>query len=110
MYTVIDLILKDQLPVDFEIDPDMLIDLFKEWENHNHIDHKNRQKVYREIRKQQGVIYLYRSPEGKEHTVRHAHGRWSCDCLGYSYRGTCRHIDVWRDYERMRDEKLKSTF
>lgn len=38
-------------------------------------------------------IFLVKSDSGKEYTVEKIDGKYSCNCIGFAYRGKCKHSD-----------------
>jgi hypothetical protein len=36
-------------------------------------------------------IFMVKSDSGKEYTVEKIDGKYSCNCIGFAYRGACRH-------------------
>jgi len=47
------------------------------------------------------ISYKVRSQDGAAwHIVRWANGRWHCDCTGFQYRKTCRHVKAVQELQR----------
>ena len=42
---------------------------------------------------QQHTEWTVPSSKGGEYRVRNLNGRWSCECAGFKFRRTCKHID-----------------
>jgi hypothetical protein len=38
-------------------------------------------------------IFMVKSDSGKEYTVEKIDGKYSCNCIGFAYRGKCKHSD-----------------
>ena len=38
-------------------------------------------------------IFMVKSDSGKEYTVEKIDGRYSCNCIGFSYRNSCKHSE-----------------
>ena len=38
-------------------------------------------------------IFMVKSDSGKEYTVEKIDGKYSCNCVGFAYRGKCKHSD-----------------
>jgi hypothetical protein len=36
-------------------------------------------------------IFMVKSDSGKEYTVEKINGKYSCNCIGFAYRGSCKH-------------------
>jgi len=41
-------------------------------------------------------IFMVKSDSGKEYTVEKIDGKYSCNCIGFAYRGKCKHSDEIR--------------
>lgn len=46
-------------------------------------------------------IFMVKSDSGKEYTVEKIDGRYSCNCVGFAYRGACRHS------KQIKEEQVK---
>jgi len=42
-------------------------------------------------------IFLVKSDSGKEYTVEKIAGKYSCNCVGFAYRGKCKHSEKIRE-------------
>jgi hypothetical protein len=42
-------------------------------------------------------IFMVKSDSGKEYTVEKIDGKYSCNCVGFAYRGKCKHSDEIRN-------------
>ena len=38
-------------------------------------------------------IFMVKSDSGKEYTVEKINGKYSCNCIGFAYRGKCKHSE-----------------
>jgi hypothetical protein len=41
-----------------------------------------------------GILVPSRSLPGHNHLVTRPGGRWHCECVGFFYRGNCRHVEA----------------
>jgi hypothetical protein len=44
-------------------------------------------------------IFMVKSDSGKEYTVEKIDGKYSCNCIGFAYRGKCKHSDEIKNRE-----------
>ena len=42
-------------------------------------------------------IFMVKSDSGKEYTVEKIDGKYSCNCIGFAYRGKCKHSEQVRN-------------
>lgn len=46
-------------------------------------------------------IFMVKSDSGKEYTVEKINGKYSCNCVGFAYRGKCRHSEqIMKEQEK----------
>ena len=46
-------------------------------------------------------IFMVKSDSGKEYTVEKINGKYSCNCVGFAYRGKCKHSEqIMKEQEK----------
>ena len=52
-----------------------------------------REKISAALKEKETLTYMMKGSKGNEYKVAYANDAWTCECLGYTYRKKCTHID-----------------